>query len=140
MKGIYVLLIEVKRDLRTKVGKLGTVSFKRGFYAYVGSAQKSLEKRVGRHLKRKKKKFWHIDYLLSNPHAKVLKVFWKGEGKEGECLLAKKLGEKYEAVRGFGCSDCKCTSHLFRVEKKFKLPGFNVLLCGVRRGEKNSVR
>ncbi|RLG17650.1 GIY-YIG nuclease family protein [Nanoarchaeota archaeon] len=140
MRGIYVLLIEVKKDLRIRIGKLGTIDFRKGTYAYVGSAQNSLEKRVERHLKRRKRRFWHIDHLLSNPHVKVLKVFWKEERREWECLLARKLGEKYEAVRGFGCSDCKCTSHLFKVGKRFKLPGFSILSCGGRRGEKSSAR
>jgi len=61
MKGIYVLFISVKRDIFVKVGALGKVKFSQGTYAYVGSAQNGIEKRVIRHLRKEKRKFWHID-------------------------------------------------------------------------------
>ena len=45
----------VERDLRIHVGSLGTVEFKKGYYIYVGSGQKNLEKRIQRHKRRTKK-------------------------------------------------------------------------------------
>lgn len=83
-------------------------------YAYVGSAQNSLERRVERHL-RKAKKFWHTDYLLDDDAVRIVKVFYKQAGKSEECRIARKLSEKGVAVKCFGCSDCGCVSHLFRV-------------------------
>jgi Uri superfamily endonuclease len=85
-------------------------------YAYVGSAQKSLEKRIERHLGRTKRKFWHIDYLLNDDSVEVLKVFYKNVGKSEECKVANKIGERCVPTKGFGSSDCKCQSHLFKVE------------------------
>jgi len=82
----------------------------------VGSAQNGLEKRIERHLRRAKRKFWHIDYLLGNGFAKVVKVFYKEAGRTEECRIARKLSEKGVAVKNFGCSNCGCVSHLFRVE------------------------
>ncbi len=99
-----------------QVGALGKLTFKKGAYAYVGSAQNNLEKRVSRHLRREKRKFWHIDYLLGSNTVKVIAVFHKQADKTGECAVAKAIGEKNEAVTGFGCSDCGCKSHLFRIE------------------------
>ncbi len=115
MKGIYVLVIELKRDVSISVGKLGSLHFDRGLYAYVGSAQVALEKRIARHLKKKKALFWHIDYLLQETDSRILKVFTRYGPKSDECNVAAKIAEHGEAVKGFGCSDCSCSSHLFHL-------------------------
>lgn len=118
MKGIYVLVVSVDRDIYVKVGALGEFFFEKGVYAYVGSAQNSLEKRVDRHLTEDKQKFWHIDYLLDNEAAKVVDVFWKEASKSEECKVAGKLGERGVPTMNFGCSDCSCVSHLFMLGDK----------------------
>jgi Uri superfamily endonuclease len=117
VKGIYVLIVSVRRDKRIRIGSLGSVKFERGTYAYVGSAQKNMEKRLARHLKTAKKKFWHIDYLLISSETAVRSVFTREAGKEEECRLADLLGRKGRSIRGFGCSDCKCKSHLFKIRE-----------------------
>ena len=114
MKGIYILTILIDKGIAVKVGALGKIFFKKGFYAYVGSAQNSLEKRLNRHFKKAaKRKFWHIDYLLAENHVNIVKVFLKEAEKLEECLTAQRLGEFGVPVEGFGCSDCNCKSHLF---------------------------
>lgn len=115
MKGIYVLLISISKGISVNVGALGTVTFEKGLYAYVGSAQNSLEKRVERHLGRAKRKFWHIDYLLDSVGVKVLKVFWAEALKLEECQISRKIAERGIPIRGFGSSDCRCESHLFKL-------------------------
>jgi Uri superfamily endonuclease len=116
MKGIYVLIISIDSGTSVNTGALGNLDFEKGLYAYVGSAQTSLEERVRRHLRTEKTKFWHIDYLLDNPSVKVLKVFHKRAGRSEECKIAKQLGKRGFPVRGFGSSDCGCEGHLFKVE------------------------
>jgi Uri superfamily endonuclease len=116
MKGIYVLIIRIERNISVDTGALGNLNFEKGLYAYVGSAQNNLEERVRRHLRKEKVKFWHIDYLLDNPRVKVLKVFYMRAGRPKECRVAKELAKKGFPIRGFGSSDCKCESHLFKVE------------------------
>jgi Uri superfamily endonuclease len=91
------------------------VTFEKDLYAYVGSAQNSLEKRVERHLGRAKRKFWHIDYLLDSVGVKVLKVFWAEALKPEECQISWKIAERGIPIRGFGSSDCRCGSHLFKL-------------------------
>ena len=115
MKGIYVLIIQLSEDIAVNVGAIGKITFKKGLYAYVGSAQTNLEKRIGRHFRKDKSKFWHIDYLLDNDAAKIAKVFFKNENKTAECTIAKAISEKGELIRDFGCSDCNCNSHLFYI-------------------------
>lgn len=115
MKGVYALIISVNKNITVHVGALGKINFEKGFYAYAGSAQNNLERRVERHLGRNKRKFWHIDYLLCNKAAKIEKIFYKKAEKVEECKIAKEIGRIGVAVKGFGCSDCKCESHLFKI-------------------------
>jgi len=111
MRGTYILLIEIKNKKTIEIGRLGLISFERGFYAYVGSALNNLEKRIKRHITKKKKIYWHIDYLLQIGN--VINVFYLDNNKKEECNIAKKLENILFAVTGFGCSDCKCETHLF---------------------------
>jgi len=111
MKGSYLLLIELKEDITIFVGKLGKIFFKRGFYIYVGSALNSLEQRINRHLRENKKKHWHIDYFLD--FAEVIDVLYKEGETRAECFIAGILDKQLVAIYGFGCSDCRCESHLF---------------------------
>lgn len=110
---MLVILIEESRIMG--VGSLGDLKFESGLYAYVGSAQNNLEKRVARHFRRNKRIFWHIDYLLNDGHAKILEVFFKVAAKIEECKVAEAIGEVNEPIFGFGSSDCRCASHLFKV-------------------------
>jgi len=116
VKGVYVLVISVGEDIKVNIGALGSMNFNKGLYAYVGSAQGSLEKRVERHLGKDKRKFWHIDHLLDNDAAKVLKVFYKKAKKHEECKIAEKVGKAGVRIEGFGSSDCRCRSHLTKIQ------------------------
>jgi len=111
MKGSYVLVVELTEDKINQVGKLGRIHFKKGFYVYVGSALNGLEHRINRHLRKTKKKHWHIDYFLD--FAEVVDVFYKENETREECKIAKLLDEQLVSIHGFGCSDCRCRSHLF---------------------------
>jgi Uri superfamily endonuclease len=121
LKGVYALEIQLSRDIRIVVGALGTVDFKKGKYYYVGSAQRNLESRVKRHLRREKKIFWHIDFLLDSEYAKVKKVLFSEGGKELECQIAQNLSSKGTPIAKFGCSDCNCQSHLFTKVSSLKV-------------------
>ncbi|MEM2938944.1 MAG: GIY-YIG nuclease family protein [Candidatus Bathyarchaeia archaeon] len=118
MKGVYILLILVDGDIAINIGSLGKIFFEGGFYAYVGSAQNSLEKRVARHFKKGKKKFWHIDYLLENERGRIIEVFYREADKGEECRIANKIGEANQPIKGFGSSDCRCKSHLFKLNTR----------------------
>lgn len=114
MKGIYVLIIQINKSISPKVGALGEIPFEVGLYAYVGSAQNGLESRVKRHLRKEKRLFWHIDYLLGDPAVEVTEVYCLEGDKTCECKIAQLLSRHGKPVPRFGCSDCRCTSHLFR--------------------------
>jgi len=119
MNGVYCLCIKVSVDAALRVGALGAVQFPAGFYIYVGSALNGLKARLDRHLRSSRGengvRHWHIDYLLSSPGAGVVAIYAKETGSREECGLAGYVAGFGEPVRGFGCSDCRCVSHLFRV-------------------------
>jgi len=115
----YVLVIEISKDFEIIVGKLGKVFFKKGNYIYIGSAKACLEARLRRHLKKDKKSFWHIDYLLKSKKTKILQI-WIID-KKMECQTAEVFCQDptTEIIKkGFGSSDCKCVSHLFYIKNK----------------------
>ncbi len=81
----------------------------------------NLKKRIERHLSDEKKIFWHIDYLLESDHAKITHVYWKGSSEKEECTIARKMTQWGEPIKKFGCSDCTCESHLFRIDESISL-------------------
>ena len=64
VSGSYVLLLYLADDRTIPVGRQGVLNFSAGCYAYVGSAMNGLYQRINRHLRKEKKRHWHIDYLL----------------------------------------------------------------------------
>lgn len=115
-KGTYVLIIEVPKREVIKVGCLGAITFPKGLYAYVGSALNGMESRINRHLRREKRVYWHIDYLLNKASIKAV-IFAKTE-KRMECNIAQNLAKNFVSLVSFGSSDCKCKSHLFLLGQK----------------------
>ncbi|MBE3136697.1 MAG: GIY-YIG nuclease family protein [Thermoplasmata archaeon] len=111
MKGAYLLIITLPKDASVMVGKQGLLHFKKGCYAYVGSALNGLEQRIQRHLRTNKKTHWHIDYLL--PFTEIVEILYKENNRREECRIAQFLERNFGSIPGFGCSDCSCTSHLF---------------------------
>lgn len=119
-KGAYCLCIKVQEDTAVEVGALGNQTFPKGEYVYVGSALNSLEPRIKRHMLTSTGNHavthWHIDYLLREPAVTIQETYVIETGDKLECSIAEKVAEKGQPVRGFGCSDCRCVSHLYRVE------------------------
>jgi sugar fermentation stimulation protein A len=111
-RGSYLLILNLKRNQEIKVGKLGHVSFRKGFYIYVGSAMANLSKRMERHKRLRKKHHWHIDELRAA--AEVHSVLAIRASDRLECEIAEALSRVTEwSVLGFGSTDCSCETHLF---------------------------
>ena len=106
----YQLVIDLHRARRLRVGRLGTFDFPAGRYVYTGSARRGIEARIRRHLARAKRLHWHIDYLLADAAARVLRVELS---TRAECRVNQSSGGRI-VVPGFGASDCAagCGSHL----------------------------
>ncbi len=129
-KGTYVLIVEVKKPLKIRVGALGKMRFESGMYAYVGSAMSSLSKRIKRHLKKMKKLHWHVDYLTSSEDVEIkgVYVFY---AKKREEEISMKFSQRYTGVNGFGASDMKrVNSNLYIVDDEVN--DFILSLGGVK--------
>jgi len=119
--GIYTLLLFLPKQVTLTVGKLGKQRFPMGYYTYTGSAlgkgASSLKHRIARHLRKEKRRFWHIDYLLADENVSVEAVIVAETNENMECKTNQHIktimGAKVQ-VKGFGASDCRknCKSHL----------------------------
>jgi Uri superfamily endonuclease len=96
---------------------LGLVEFLRGHYIYFGSALGGLKARVDRHLRQEKMLHWHADYLSAEV---PWEYAWQlADGRRWECVWAASAAGREgvgSPVPGFGSSDCRCVSHLVRVD------------------------
>lgn len=115
-KGAYALFLHLPEDVTMDVGSLGQVSLERGTYCYIGSAMNGLDQRISRHLRREKKIRWHIDRLTTI--ADKMEAYETSEIKECELRdIAEECG-MIPSVKGFGCSDCGCRTHLLSVSPR----------------------
>ncbi|MDP2937102.1 MAG: GIY-YIG nuclease family protein [Dehalococcoidia bacterium] len=89
------------------------IEFPSGYYLYVGSALGGLKARIARHLRPHKPLRWHIDYLAAV--APIVEVWWQAGADKLECqwaALVRGAPGTGTWVPRFGCSDCRCPSHL----------------------------
>jgi endonuclease-3 len=122
--GVYCLHLRLAKARSVRFGGEEHL-LPHGHYFYTGSAMNALEARIGRHLSSRRKTHWHIDHLMAV--AAIHRVHRLATGsRAAECRLAALLEREAGAVPvpGFGCSDCRCGSHLFHFESK---PDFNPL-------------
>ncbi|MEF8880743.1 MAG: GIY-YIG nuclease family protein [Candidatus Nanohaloarchaea archaeon] len=126
MKGSYTLLLKLSEEIEIEVGSLNKIKFRKGFYAYNGSAfGPGGLKRVNRHIEKSengKNPHWHIDYLLIENKGEIVDFF--KSSSDHECMLSKQMAIYFDQIDGFGCSDCGCNSHLFFSRKSSKLIEF----------------
>ncbi len=131
MKGSYILVVFIQKNIDLIIGALGKIKFIKGFYLYIGSAMgnsgsTTLINRVRRHISpsESKKIHWHIDYLLTNKYTSVCCIYLIPSLQNLECLIANELLNVSDGyINKFGSSDCLCKSHLvyfkdFKVLKK----------------------
>ena len=114
-KGTYCLILR-NPACSVRVGALGFLDFEPGFHVYVGSALGGGGlKRLDRHLAiadcRDRSPKWHIDYLLCDSRFLPVSAVYVVSPWRVECRIAAMMG--MGGVPGFGCSDCRCRSHLF---------------------------
>lgn len=117
-KGVYILQFYLSRPSRIIYKKFCSQELPTGYYYYFGSAQKNLYHRIARHAKKRKKKYWHIDYLSSNKDFKLIHIWiFPDLFKSYECEFLKQFQNNCafnHILKNFGNGDCKnkCESHL----------------------------
>jgi sugar fermentation stimulation protein A len=131
-RGVYLVAMHLAAGRAFEVGALGSRAFREGWYVYAGSAQRSLTRRVERHLRLRKKLHYHIDFLRAECTAAG--AFPIRGTRPTECELAEEIHRiSSDSVERFGCSDCRCGSHLFYFEDPpHRLPRFQEVLTRLR--------
>lgn len=110
--GYYILILFLRRNTKICIGRLGNVEFKKGYYLYAGSAKVNLTSRLQRHKIKKKRCFWHIDYLRERTDFCDAVIVRSKDSLE--CKIADTLKNISDwIIPKFGSSDCSCKSHLF---------------------------
>ena len=118
-KGTYLLFLTIRERKEISTGSLGILDVKEGEYCYVGSAMNGLRSRLNRHMRKEKRMHWHIDRLTSCADAMEAYVPLR---PIPECTLSE-MAERCGCIpvlKGFGCSDCRCGTHLFSVGRGTK--------------------
>jgi sugar fermentation stimulation protein A len=111
-RGIYLIILRIRRPRSLSVGKLGTFVFPPGFYVYVGSAMRGLDRRMARHRRKRKRLHWHIDVLRSV--AEFRSALAIRTSAPLECDMARAMrGIAEWCIPNFGSTDCDCDTHLF---------------------------
>jgi len=122
LKGIYTLIIQLKASVSMKIVAFGRIRLPKGMYLYTGSARgsgaSSIEGRISRHLRKTKRNFWHIDYLLNHELAQIIAVVYSETKRSMECKVNESIRRELRAsfrAAHFGSSDCACETHLLQV-------------------------
>lgn len=127
-RGCYMVHLHLPANTRV----LDRFALAAGHYVYVGSARGSLTPRVERHRRGTGKPHWHVDHLRRV--AEFVEAAPIRSCLDLECEVAAGVASLgAEEVPGFGCSDCRCRSHLFRfAEDPRRLAAFQSLVLRLR--------
>ncbi|UCG06800.1 MAG: GIY-YIG nuclease family protein [Desulfobacterales bacterium] len=125
--GTYALILIPQSSKPVKIGKLGLLQVRAGYYIYVGSAfgPGGLKARIAHHKKVSDRPRWHIDYLRSVTHLKELWYSYDPRPREHQWadIIAGAAGVTVP-FPGFGSSDCNCKSHLYFLKSKPTIESF----------------
>ena len=116
LPGTYALILLSLRKTKIKIGRIGELQVKPGFYVYVGSAfgPGGLKARIAHHSRKPARPHWHVDYLTSD--LVLTEIWYTFDPVHREHQWADNIANIRGAslpLAGFGSSDCGCTSHLF---------------------------
>lgn len=128
-KGIYILELFAEKNFLISAEKFKDIIFPKGFYYYIGSAQKNLKSRIERHLRKAKIIHWHIDHLTAHKSTNIVNIFILLDAEKTiEAEIANKFVKYFNSdiiVEGFGNSDINETkTHLFYKNESIKLTEF----------------
>jgi Uri superfamily endonuclease len=130
--GTYALILQNKENATIQVGRWREIECKCGFYIYVGSAfgTGGVRARLKRHCRLQKARHWHIDYLREC--VTVLGAWISYEPCRLEHSWAQTIGSSngITKIKGFGCTDCDCPTHLFFSPEKPSFSTYSGLMEG----------
>jgi len=133
-RGAYLVVLRLDRPTTIATGALGDVTYRRGYYLYIGSAQRNLTARLNRHRRPgRRRKHWHIDYLRET--CTVVDSYTIREPWRRETEIVRRLRPLAdEGIPRFGSSDSPEPSHLlYFTEDPRRRADFQDLLLELRR-------
>ena len=115
LAGTYALVLKSESVGMVQIGQWGVLNLNRAHYIYVGSAfgPGGVKARVQRHYRASKSKHWHIDYLREVTEPVGVAYCHDSERLEHKWAQLIADAAKFFMIKGFGCTDCRCDSHLF---------------------------
>ena len=120
LKGTYLLFLYISEEI--PIDRRGErIDLEKGFYFYIGSAfgAGGLSSRLHRHIRKQKKKHWHIDQITMHEASEIVGIAVSINQKK-ECEFNQFLSsfEYFVPIYGIGNSDCQknCESHFLKVE------------------------
>ena len=125
--GTYALILTPNSSKPVKIGKLGMLQVRVGYYIYVGSAfgPGGLRARTAHHKKIANQPRWHIDYLRTVTHLRELWYSYDPLPREHQWAnIIAGAREITVPFPGFGSSDCNCKSHLYFLKSKPTIESF----------------
>jgi Uri superfamily endonuclease len=125
--GTYAIVFQSFRSTNTQIGHWGSLDIHPGYYIYVGSAfgPGGVQARVLRHCRKTKSRHWHVDYLREQMEPMFAWYSYEPTNLEHRWAQALSKMEQMFPVKGFGCTDCKCYTHLFTLKTKPNIARFN---------------
>jgi len=115
-RGSFIVVLHLARAQRLEIDVLGTISLRKGFYCYVGSATGNLTKSIAHHQHKRKRPVSPIDHLRDQ--ATVTAVLPVRASADLACSIAEALRAVSDwSVPGFGSAGCGCGSHLFGMKE-----------------------
>ena len=118
--GTYILLLRCTPEQSIRIGRLGTLTTRKGWYLNIGSAfgPGGIRARVCHHMKPSQHPRWHLDYL--RPAIVHTGICYSTAPQRHEHRWAARLLQ-WRGVeippRGFGSWDCRCDAHLVLCRK-----------------------
>lgn len=113
--GTYAIVFRSYTRAKTNIGCRGPLTIEPGYYIYVGSAfgPGGVSARVARHCRAAQSKHWHIDYLRE--FVTPIAAWYSYCPVRLEHRWAQALAgiRDMTPIQRFGCSDCRCQTHLF---------------------------
>lgn len=133
--GTYALLLSSATEAVVRIGRLGNLRLRPGYYVYVGSAlgPGGVRARLAHHMRPAERPHWHIDYLRKKTTVEA--VWFRYSRKSVECGWAKRFAKMSGAsvpIIGFGSSDCHCGSHLFYFAQTFSRHRDDSAICSLK--------
>jgi Uri superfamily endonuclease len=114
LPGTYALIFSAVAEQRLRIGRLGQLHVRPGFYVYVGSAfgPGGVRARIAYQRRSPRHPHWHIDYVKCA--LRLEEIWWTHDARRREHQWASVMPHMGGTIPlgDFGASDCTCASHL----------------------------